>query len=480
MISMPQLIDELSQALGAGAVLTGPSDVAAYVEDWRGRYRGPLTAVVLPSTTEEVSLVVRACTRHGVPILAQGGNTSLSGGAVPAADGVPPVVVALQRLRRIRGIDPRNNTITVDAGCVLAAVQQAAVEAGRLYPVSLGAEGSCQIGGNIATNAGGTGVLRYGNTRDNVLGLEVVLPDGTIWDGLTALRKNNTGYDLKHLFIGSEGTLGIVTGAVLKLHPLPTAQAMAWLSVRNPEAALDLLGIMQATCGPRLSAFELLDENQIRLVLEHVPGRRCPVADPAAWHVLVELSDSGDAAELEARLEAALASALEAGLVIDAVVAASGAQRAAFWEFRHSVSEANKKGGVGLTSDTAVPVSAVPAFIEAATAAVHAIVPDLPVVIVAHMGDGNVHFIPFFSFPAWNGLAERDQMARRIRQAVNDTAARFGGTFSAEHGVGQTLVGEMARYKPPVELMLMQAVKRAFDPAGLFNPGRLLPPDPTA
>ncbi|WP_229744041.1 FAD-binding oxidoreductase [Aliidongia dinghuensis] len=477
---MPQLIDELSQALGAGAVLTGPSDVAAYVEDWRGRYRGPLTAVVLPSTTEEVSLVVRACTRHGVPILAQGGNTSLSGGAVPAADGVPPVVVALQRLRRIRGIDPRNNTITVDAGCVLAAVQQAAVEAGRLYPVSLGAEGSCQIGGNIATNAGGTGVLRYGNTRDNVLGLEVVLPDGTIWDGLTALRKNNTGYDLKHLFIGSEGTLGIVTGAVLKLHPLPTAQAMAWLSVRNPEAALDLLGIMQATCGPRLSAFELLDENQIRLVLEHVPGRRCPVADPAAWHVLVELSDSGDAAELEARLEAALASALEAGLVIDAVVAASGAQRAAFWEFRHSVSEANKKGGVGLTSDTAVPVSAVPAFIEAATAAVHAIVPDLPVVIVAHMGDGNVHFIPFFSFPAWNGLAERDQMARRIRQAVNDTAARFGGTFSAEHGVGQTLVGEMARYKPPVELMLMQAVKRAFDPAGLFNPGRLLPPDPTA
>jgi FAD/FMN-containing dehydrogenase len=473
---MPDLVDELRELLGAGAVLTQPTDVAAHVEDWRGRYRGPVTAVVLPSSTEQVSLVVRICVRHGVPVLPQGGNTSLSGGAVPPADGTPPVVVALQRLRRIRSIDAANNTMTVDAGCVLATVQEAAVAAGRLYPVSLGAEGSCLIGGTIATNAGGTGVLRYGNTRDNVLGLEVVLPDGTVWDGLYALRKNNTGYDLKHLFIGSEGTLGIVTGAVLKLHPLPTAHAMAWLSVASPQAALDLLAVMQSRCGPQLSAFELLDENQIRLVLEQVPDRRCPVDDRSRWHVLIELSDTGDAAALDARLEAALAPALESGLVVDAVVAASGAQRAQFWEFRHSVSEANKKAGVGLTSDTAVPVSAVPAFIAAATAAVREIVPDLPVVIVAHLGDGNVHFIPFFSFAAWDALGDQDATARAVRRAVNDVAASLGGTFSAEHGVGQTLVREMARYKPPAELALMQAVKRALDPAGLFNPGRLLPP----
>ena len=474
---MPDLIDELHNTLGAGGVLTQAADVAAYVEDWRGRYRGPVAAVVLPGSTEQVSAIVRICSRHGVPVLPQGGNTSLSGGAVPPAAGVPPVVVSLQRMRRIRSIDAANNTITVDAGCVLASVQDAAVAAGRLYPVSLGAEGSCLVGGTIATNAGGTGVLRYGNTRDNVLGLEVVLPDGTVWDGLYALRKNNTGYDLKHLFIGSEGTLGIVTGAVLKLHPLPTAHAMAWLSVANPQAALDLLAILQSGCGTQLSAFELLDENQIRLVVEQVPGRRCPVAEPAGWHVLVELADAGDAAALDARLEAALAPALESGLILDAAIATSGAQRAQFWEFRHSVSEANKKGGVGLTSDTAVPVSAVPAFIDAATAAVHRIVPDLPIVIVAHLGDGNVHFIPFFSFETWAALADKDAMAHDVRRVVNDVAAAFGGTFGAEHGVGQTLVPEMARYKPPVELRLMHAMKRALDPKGLFNPGRLLPPE---
>lgn len=472
---MPDLIDELHNTLGAGGVLTQAADVTAYVEDWRGRYRGPVAAVVLPGSTEQVAAIVRTCSRHGVPVLPQGGNTSLSGGAVPPAAGVPPVVVSLQRMRRIRSIDAANNTITVDAGCVLASVQDAAVAAGRLYPVSLGAEGSCLVGGTIATNAGGTGVLRYGNTRDNVLGLEVVLPDGTVWDGLYALRKNNTGYDLKHLFIGSEGTLGIVTGAVLKLHPLPTAHAMAWLSVANPQAALDLLAILQSGCGTQLSAFELLDENQIRLVVEQVPGRRCPVAEPAGWHVLVELADAGDAAALDARLEAALAPALESGLILDAAIATSGAQRAQFWEFRHSVSEANKKGGVGLTSDTAVPVSAVPAFIDAATAAVHRIVPDLPIVIVAHLGDGNVHFIPFFSFETWAALADKDAMAHDVRRVVNDVAAAFGGTFGAEHGVGQTLVPEMARYKPPVELRLMHAMKRALDPKGLFNPGRLLP-----
>src|SRR5882762_274219 len=272
------LIAALKSLLGADAVLTDPRELDAFTEDWRGRYKGPAACVLRPASTAQVAQAVRCAHAHGAPILPQGGNTSLCGGAVPGASGAPPVIINLARMRAIRALDPVNNTIVVDAGW--------------LYAVSLGAEGSCQIGGTIATNAGGTGVLRYGNTRENVLGVEVVLPDGSIWDGLYALRKNNTGYDLKHLFIGSEGTLGIVTGAVLKLHPLPTAEAVAWLAVDHPQKALDVLGLFQASCSSRLSAFELMNSNQIRLVLEKVPGRRCPVAQIDTWHVLVELSDT--------------------------------------------------------------------------------------------------------------------------------------------------------------------------------------------
>ncbi len=470
------LIEAFKQLLGDAAVLTREEDLAGLTEDWRGRYRAPALCAVLPSNTQQVVAIVRLCVENGVPVLPQGGNTSLCGGATPSGQGKPPVIVLLSRMRRIRSLDPVNNTMEVDAGCVLAAIQEAAVAADRLYPVSLGAEGSCQIGGTIATNAGGTGVLRYGNTRDNVLGLEVVLPDGSIWDGLYALRKNNTGYDLKHLFIGSEGTLGIVTGAVLKLHPLPTAEAVTWLAVDNPQKALDVLGLFQASCSSRLSAFELMNSNQIRLVLEKVPGRRCPVAQIDTWHVLVELSDTGDAEELAAMMQAVLEQALESGMISDGVVASSEAQRRAMWLVRHSVSEANKKAGVGLTSDSAVPVSAVPAFIEQAMAAVRAIVPGLPFIIVGHMGDGNIHLIPFFSFAEWDATPDRDAVAQRIRRAMNDVASALGGTFSAEHGIGRTLTGEMSRYKPPVELALMRAVKQAFDPSGLFNPGRVLPP----
>ncbi|TYL97400.1 FAD-binding oxidoreductase [Bradyrhizobium rifense] len=470
------LIEAFRQLLGDTAVLTREEDLAGLTEDWRGRFRAPALCAVLPSTTEQVAAIVRLCVAHETPILPQGGNTSLCGGATPSGQGKPPVIVALTRMRRIRSLDPVNNTMVVDAGCVLATIQETAAAAGRLFPVSLGAEGSCQIGGNIGTNAGGTGVLRYGNTRDNVLGLEVVLPDGSIWDGLYALRKNNTGYDLKHLFIGSEGTLGIITGAVLKLHPLPTAEAVAWLAVDSPQKALDVLGLFQASCSSRLSAFELMNAKQIQLVLEQVSGRRCPVAEIDTWHVLVELSDTGDAAALAATMQVVLEQALEAGLVSDGVVAASEAQRKAMWLVRHSVSEANKKAGVGLTSDTAVPVSTVPAFIDQAMAAVRAVVPDLPFIIVGHMGDGNIHLIPFFSFAEWDAVPERDAVAQRIRRAMNDVASSLRGTFSAEHGVGRTLTDEMSRYKPPVELALMQAVKQAFDPKGLFNPGRVLPP----
>jgi FAD/FMN-containing dehydrogenase len=333
-VTSTTLVDELEQLLGKEAVLGAKDDLSAYTEDWRGRYRGRAACVALPATTEQVIAVVRAAGRARLPLLPQGGNTSLCGGAVPESEGPPPVIVNLSRMRRIRSIDAANNSMEVDAGCVLAQVHKAAAEAGRLYPVSLGAEGSCQIGGNIATNAGGTSVLRYGNTRENVLGLEAVLPDGRIWNGLGRLRKNNTGFDLKHLFIGSEGTLGIITGAVLKLHPLPTSHAVAWLAVARPEHALQILTLFQSECGAWLSAFELLDTGQLRNVLEQLPDRRSPLPAEHPWHVLVELANTGAEEVLAAAMERSLTKAAERGLLLDAAVAASGAQRAAMWLVR--------------------------------------------------------------------------------------------------------------------------------------------------
>jgi FAD/FMN-containing dehydrogenase len=471
------LTKALIALLGRDAVLDAETDFRGFTEDWRGRYRGRALCVALPASTEQVAAIVRLCRERSVPILPQGGNTSLCGGAVPDGRN-PPVVVNLSRLRRIRRIDPANNSMVVEAGCVLATVQQAAAEAGRLYPVSLGAEGSCQIGGTISTNAGGTGVLRYGNTRDNILGLEVVLPNGDIWDGLTALRKNNTGFDMKHLFIGAEGTLGIVTAAVLKLHPLPLNQAIAWIAPADPAAAVEILSRLQKASGARLSAFEMLNACQMDAVLTHVPNRRNPLPELSPWHVLIELADAAPDDRLARELQETLEAAAEDGLLSDAVLASSEAQRAALWEIRHSVSEANKKAGMGLTTDCSVPVSVVPDFIERATQAVHSIVPDLPIAIVAHMGDGNVHFIPSFSFEDWNALPDREAMAAAMRRGVNDVAHGLDGTFSAEHGIGQTGIGEMARYKSPVELAMMHTLKAAFDPADLFNPGRLLPPRP--
>ncbi len=363
----------------------------------------------------------------------------------------------------------------VEAGCILKTVQDTAADAGRLYPVSLGAEGSCQIGGTLSTNAGGTSVLRYGNTRENVLGLEVVLADGTVWDGLRALRKDNTGIDLKHLFIGAEGTLGIITAAALKLHPLPTCHALAWFAPRDPAAAGQILGMFQNACGSRLSAFEIMNRYQLDTVLANVPNRRNPLTGAHDWHVLVELGDTRDAEGLEAVLTETLGEAIEQGLVADAVIAANETQRADLWEVRHSVSEANKKAAVGLTTDCAVPVSSVPEFIDAATRAVHAIVPGLDIAIVGHMGDGNVHFIPMFSFAAWAALPDSASMGDAMRACVNDVAARLSGTFSAEHGVGQTGLPLMQRYKSPAELALMRTVKAALDPNQLLNPGRLVP-----
>lgn len=468
----------LAEILGPGALLTAEEDCAAYVQDWRGRYRGLASCVALPSTTAEVAAVVRACADARVPVVPQGGNTSLCEGAVPRAQVPASVVVNLQRMRRVRSVDVANNSMEVEAGCVLAAVQQAAAASGRLYPVSLGAEGSCQIGGNIATNAGGTGVLRYGNTRENVLGLEVVLPDGRIWDGLYRLRKNNTGLDLKHLFIGSEGTLGIITGATLRLHPLPTSFAVAWIAVDSPRAALALLARFQQRCGGVLSAYEMLNDVELHIVLDHVPGQRAPVPASHPWHVLVELADTGGEQALSVALEEVLQQGVTAGEVRDAAIAASGAQRAAFWDVRHSVSEGNKKAGMGINTDCAVPVSAVPEFIERATRATHAILPGAPIIVVAHLGDGNVHFIPLASFEQWRSFPDAEATAHRVKHAVNEVAHELRGTFSAEHGIGQVLTQEMLLFKPAVEIDLMRGIKSLLDPHDLLNPGRLLPPAP--
>ena len=469
------LISRLSAELGPDAVLTAAPDVAGFIEDFRGRYKADALCVVLPATTRQVSQVVRACAESGIPVLPQGGNTSLCGGAVPAAEGARPVIVSLARMRRIRHIDAANGSMEVEAGCVLKTVQDAAAEAQRLYPVSLGAEGSCQIGGTLSTNAGGTGVLRYGNTRENVLGLEVVLADGSVWNGLRGLRKDNTGIDLKQLFIGAEGALGIITAAMLKLHPLPTHHALAWFAPTDPAAALRILGVFQANCGASLSAYELMNARQLDLVIEHVRDRRNPLAGKHDWHVLVELSGTHEADGLQDVLLRTLEQAAEAGLIEDAVFALSDAQRASLWEIRHSVTEANKKAGVGLTTDCAVPVSAVPAFISQASQAVREIVPGMDIVIVGHMGDGNVHFIPMFPFDAWRELPDAAAMGAALRHCVNDVAHGLGGTFSAEHGVGQTGLPEMAHYKSDVELNLMRAIKHALDPRNLMNPGRLIP-----
>jgi len=473
------LVSQLQALLGSHAVLTGEADVAPHATDWRGRYRGNASCVVLPGSTEEVAAIVRACAGHAVPIVAQGGNTSLCEGAVPRSGEPPSVVINLQRMRRVRAIDVANNSIEVEAGCVLAQVQQAAAEHGRLYPVSLGAEGSCQIGGNIATNAGGTGVLRYGNTRENVLGLEAVLADGRVWDGLYRLRKNNTGFDLKHLFVGSEGTLGVITAATLKLHPLPTAHAVAWMALASPRAALAMLGRFQQRCAGVLSAFEMMNDVELRIVLDHVPGRRAPVQASHPWHVLVELADTGGEDALGAVLHEVVAAGLDSGEVADAAIASSGRQRADIWEVRHSVSEGNKKAGMGINTDCAVPVSAVPEFIERATRATHAILPGVPVIVVAHLGDGNVHFIPLASFAQWRAFGDADAVSHQVKQAVNEVAHALGGTFSAEHGIGQQLTNEMALFKPPVEIDLMRGIKQLLDPGNLFNPGRLLPPPST-
>jgi FAD/FMN-containing dehydrogenase len=424
-----------------------------------------------------VAAVVRLCAQHGATMLPQGGNTSMCGGSVPypAEQARPPVIVNLSRLRGIRRVDPVNNTIEAEAGCTVAEIQAAAEAVDRLYAVSFGAEGSAQIGGSVATNAGGTGVLRYGNTRDNVLGLEVVLPDGSIWEGLRTLRKDNTGYDLKQLFIGSEGTLGVITAVALKLHPRPNAQAVAWVAPHSLPAALSLLALAQQQCGSSLNAFEVLNRTQIEHVMAHVPGVREPLAQAAPWNLLIELSERGEPAALQDRLEQLLAQAEQSGLIADATVASNQAQCADFWRIRSSVSEGNRKSGMSLVFDIAVPLVQVASFIDRASAAVRALIDTARIPVVGHLGDGNMHLVIVIEWAQWHALPQPQALLQRVREAVYAIAAELGGTWSAEHGIGSLLLAQMQQYKSPIELQLMHSIKATLDPHGLFNPGKLLP-----
>ena len=459
--------DRLRAVVGASRVLTGAADLAPYCTDWRGRYTGKASCVVLPGTTDEVAAVVCICAEAGAPIVPQGGNTGLCGGATPIGG---EVVVNLRRMSRIRGIDADNNSITVEAGSTLHAVQEAAKAADRLFPLSLAAEGSATIGGNLATNAGGVQVLRYGNARELTLGLEVVLADGRIWNGLRALRKDNTGYDLKHLFIGAEGTLGLITAATLKLFPRPRAQATAWVAVPDPAAAVGLLARLRDAAGDNVTAFEIVGRPALELVLKHIPNARDPLVGKPAWQVLIELSGARD--DLSASLEQALQEAAADGLVDDAALAASEAQTAALWALRENVSEAQKIEGVSIKHDIAVPVSRIAEFIARADTALLKAFPQVRIVCFGHIGDGNLHYNQSKSDVQSNSefIAQTDA----VNRIVHDLVHELGGSISAEHGLGQLKREEVLRYKSETEMGLMRAVKQALDPRGLMNPGKLL------
>jgi FAD/FMN-containing dehydrogenase len=448
--------------IGDKHVLVSAQDTAAHTTDWRKQYRGAALCVLRPASTAEVAAVVGLCAREGIAIVPQGGNTGLSGGSVPTG-ARPEAVLSLSRLARIRALDALNDTITVEAGCVLADVQRAAADAGRLFPLSLAAEGSCQIGGNLSTNAGGVNVLRYGNAREQVLGLEVVLPDGRVWNGLRALRKDNTGYDLKHLFLGAEGTLGVITAAVLKLQPKPSANATAWIGVPDPQAAVALLAYLREACGDRLTAFELLSRRCVDAVVAHRPGMRVPLPDTGAWFVLLELSDSGESDTLAARLHEGLQGALDSGLATDAVVAKNASESSALWAIRETVPEAQF---ANVKHDVSVPVSRVPELIERAGRALAAAFPGAPVYAFGHIGDGNIHY----------NVGDGALLAQReaVNRIVYGVVAELDGSISAEHGLGQLKREEIRRHKDALELELMRTLKSALDPQGLMNPGKVL------
>jgi FAD/FMN-containing dehydrogenase len=465
-----ETLRRIAEAVGPKGVVA-EADAAAYLCDQRGLYRGRAALVVRPGTVAEVAAVVRLCASGNIPIVPQGGNTGLVGASVPFEHG-REIVLNLGRLNRIRKLDVLNDTLTAEAGCVLADVQAAAAAADRLFPLTMASEGSCQIGGALSTNAGGTAVLRFGTARDLVLGLEVVLADGRVLDLMTGLRKDNTGYDLKQLFLGAEGTLGIITAAVLKLFAKPREAATAFVALRDLAAAPELLARAKAASGETVTGFELVSGFGLELVLRHIPGTANPLSGPFEQLVLIEMASPEPDARLSERLERLLAEALEEGLVRDAAVAKSEAQRTALWRLREALPEAQKREGASIKHDIAVPVGAVPAFIAKASAAVAAELPGIRVVAFGHAGDGNIHF----NLTVPEGADGPAFLARwaDFNRLVHDIALAFGGTISAEHGIGRLKRDELERTASPLKIELMRRVKAALDPQGIMNPGKVV------
>ena len=464
-------VRKLTDLLDEGGLLTDPARTAPMLRDHRALYRGHALAVVAPADTAAVARVLALCNEHRVGVVPQGGNTSYCGGATPDASS-SQVLLSLARLNRLRGIDAANYTMTAEAGCILARLQAAAAEADRYLPLSLGSEGSCMLGGNLSTNAGGLNVIRYGMARELVLGLEVVLADGRVLDTLAGLRKDNTGYDVKSLFLGAEGTLGIITAACLKLYPALRSFATAFVAVRDPAAAVSLLANLREASGDNVSSFELIPRMGVELTTRHIPGVVDPLATPADWYVLCELSTSRADERLEELLEKSLAAAHEAGLILDASLAQSLRDREAFWRLRESIPEAQRKDGASLKHDISVPVSQVPRFIEVAGDWVSKNIPQGVLVAYGHLGDGNLHFN--VNQRAGTQAFQLQAVEQKARRAIHDLVREFGGSFSAEHGIGQLKVFELERYAPPVELELMRTIKKALDPNGIMNPGKVL------
>jgi FAD/FMN-containing dehydrogenase len=463
-------VAQLQGLISPDDILTKPADTAPFLQDERRLYRGSAFAVALPRNVEQVARIVSWCNQHRIGLVPQGGNTGYCGGATPDDSG-QQLLLSLRRMNRIRAVDAANFSLTAEAGCVLASVQQAAAAAERFFPLSLGSEGSCQIGGNLATNAGGLNVVRYGMARDLVLGIEAVLPDGQVLNALKSLRKDNTGYDLKSLLIGSEGTLGVITAATLKLWPRMRSSATAFVAIAQPQDAIELLGVLKAQAGERLSSFELLPRIAIELTTRHISGVTDPLSTVYPWYILCELTSAADE-PLSELLQQTLADAAERSLLLDAALATSERVRAAFWRLRETVPEAQRHAGVSLKHDVSVPVASLPAFIHEASAWVANHVSDGVLVCYGHAGDGNLHFNI--------NCIERDHSAAfltqepKIRRAIHDLVAKFSGSISAEHGIGRLKREELQRYASPVALGAMRAIKQALDPNDIMNPGKLL------
>jgi len=465
------ILEKLRAITGPAGFIDQPADMAAYLREHRGLYKGETALIVRPASTAEVAAVVAACAENSMAIVPQGGNTGLVGGQIPFP-GDNAILLNLSRMNRIQNIDLLNDTVTLEAGVTLAALQGAAQGAGRLFPLHLASQGSAQVGGVISTNAGGNAVLRYGMMRELVLGIEAVLPDGQIWNGLRGLRKDNTGYDLKQLFIGGEGTLGIITRAVVKLFPAPRSVETAMAAVPDVAQAVALLPLLRAATGDQLTGFELLPRIGMEFVLRHIPGMRDPMAVPHPWYVLIEISSGYESSTTRAMMEAALASAGDAGLVVDAVLAENVSQAQALWALRENLSDVQKLEGGSIKHDVSVPISLIAEFIARASAAVTKVLPGIRPVPFGHMGDGNVHFN--LSQPI--GMDTAVYLARwdEFNDIVHAIVADMGGSISAEHGLGHMKRIEITRYKSAVEMDLMRAVKRALDPRGIMNPGKLV------